>query len=100
MKKLMIVIKALYGVERCIVNKKYKGLDRRKKRISGRKVLSFIVNNIELMAIYFVTLIVAAEILKIIGTIVILAIIINTAIFIGGNTIDKLANLKFFGKDQ
>ncbi len=74
----------------------YNGIDRRKKRISGRKVLSFILNNIELMAIYFTTLIIAPEILKIIGTIVIVAIIINTAIFIGGNTLDKITNLKYF----
>ncbi len=80
--------------------KKYNGIDRRKKRISGRKVLSFISNTIEFAIIYFVTLFVAPDILKIIGTIVIASQIINTAIFIGGNTLDKITNLKYFNKNE
>jgi hypothetical protein len=79
----------------------YKGQDRRKhKRISGRKVLSFIINTIEFASIYFVTLFIAPDLIKVIGTIVIVCQIINTAIFIGGNTLDKITNFKYFNKNE
>ena len=69
--------------------------DRRKKRLTGRKVTAFIFNNIVYTAMFFVTLFIAPEILNIIGTMIIIAILVNGAIFIGGNTLDKITNFKF-----
>lgn len=69
--------------------------DRRKKRLTGRKVTAFIFNNIVYTAMFFITLFRAPEILNIIGTMIIIAILVNGAIFIGGNTLDKITNFKF-----
>ena len=73
--------------------------DRRKKRLTGRKVTAFIFNNIVYTSMFFVTLFIAPEILNIIGTMIIIAILVNGAIFIGGNTLDKITNFKFNGKE-
>ena len=70
--------------------------NRKKSRLRGRKVTSYIVNTLVYTAMFFITLILAPEILKIIGTIIIIAILLNTAIFIGGNTLDKITNFKYF----
>ena len=69
--------------------------DRRKKRLTDRKVTSYILNTIIYTAMFFVTLFIAPEILNIIGTMIIIAILVNGAIFIGGNTLDKITNFKF-----
>lgn len=69
--------------------------DRRKKRLTGRKVTAFILNNIVYVTMFFTTLFIAPEILTVIGTMLIIAILVNGAIFIGGNTLDKITNFKF-----
>jgi hypothetical protein len=74
--------------------------DRRKARLRGRKVTSYILNTIIYTSMFFVTLWKASDVLSIIGSIIIAAILLNTAIFIGGNTFDKITNLKYFNKDK
>lgn len=67
--------------------------------MKGRKVLSFIILNIELLAVYFITLFKSPDILKFIGIAVITALITNIAIFIGGNTYDKWIRSRHFKKE-
>jgi hypothetical protein len=73
--------------------------DRRKKRLTGRKVTSYILNTMIYTAMFFITLFKSPEVLNIIGTVIVGAILLNTAIFIGGNTLDKITNFKFNGKE-
>lgn len=64
-------------------------------KMQGRKATSFIITNIELLLIYFFTLFVSPEVLKFIGTPLIIAFITNITIFIGGNTYDKWIRSKY-----
>lgn len=72
--------------------------ERRRKRLTGRKVASYLINIITYIAMFFVTLFKAPEILNVIGTIIIIAILLNGAIFVGGNTLDKITSIKYLDK--
>lgn len=77
-------------------DKKWNGKNRREKRLSGRKIFVFVVNCLNLDAIYFISLFKAPEVATVIGVTVIIGHIVNGAILVGGNTLDKIANFKFF----
>lgn len=64
--------------------------------IKGRKVLAFILITLILIAIYFITLFIAPNILNIIGNTIIIMFFANGVTFIGGNTLDKWIKSKYF----
>jgi len=68
-------------------------------KIAGRKVLSFIINIISILLIYFITLFRSPEVLSSIGPVIIGAIITNGVLFIGANSADKFIKSKWFNKE-
>jgi hypothetical protein len=80
--------------------KKYKGIDRRKKRLQGRKVTAYITTNIIYVGMFVALLFKSTEVLKSSMVFLIGAILINAIAFVSINAIEKLASFKLFGKDQ
>jgi hypothetical protein len=64
--------------------------------LKGRKVSAFIIITIILIAIYFITLFVAPDVLKSIGNTIVVMFFANGITFIGGNTLDKWIKSKYF----
>jgi len=64
-------------------------------KMQGRKATSFVITNIELLLIYFFTLFISPDVLHFIGIALIVALITNITIFIGGNTYDKWIRSKY-----
>lgn len=62
--------------------------------MQGRKATTYIVNTIIYVSLFVLVSFIAKESLPIVAPSIIFAILLNTGLFIGGNSLDKITNLK------
>lgn len=60
----------------------------------GRKATTYIVNTIIYIGLFVLVIFKAKDALSIVAPSVIFAILLNTGLFIGGNSLDKITNFK------
>lgn len=60
----------------------------------GRKATTYIINTVIFTGLFVLMVFIAKDAIAIVGSTIILAMLLNTGLFIGGNSLDKMTNLK------
>lgn len=60
----------------------------------GRKATTYIINTVIFTGLFILMIFIAKDSIAIVGSSIIFAMLLNTGLFIGGNSLDKMTNLK------